>query len=172
MEWAGIGHLCPCISLTCRDKARIVDYLKAPESNKPSLNLLNKGLLRKEPGEPYLSHECPAYRNVQIEMLVSLSASEQLITDTRYQTKLYASMGPLGHGYTGKHWYRQCQCLENYVYAFKSQLIASCVNSRSSNFLSFTHLSTSYCSSSSSSSSSFGQYGTTSKAFGSRRHIL
>lgn len=152
-------------------QTQIMDYLKAPESNKPSLNLLNKGLLRKEPGEPYLCHQCQAHRDVQIEMLVSLAASEQLVISTRYQASRFnhpwMHMDPampvycsltwelalkyrrcrdewscprrqahitnlsisslvtidvvryLGRsGYTGKNWYRKCQCLENHVYVF------------------------------------------------------
>lgn len=90
MVWAGIVDLCPCISLTCRDRTRIVEYLKAPESNKPSLNSINKGVLLKQPGEQYLLHQCTAYQNVQIEMRVSLTDSEQLTTYTRYQPPDYS----------------------------------------------------------------------------------
>lgn len=86
MEWAGIVDLCPCIYLTLRDRTRIVEYLKAPESNKPSLNLIRKGILSRNPGERYLLHQCEAYQNVWTEMRLSLTDSEELTTSTRYGT--------------------------------------------------------------------------------------
>lgn len=48
MAWAGIVDLCPCISLTIRDRTRVVEYLKAPQSDKPNLNLINKGCVIKK----------------------------------------------------------------------------------------------------------------------------
>ena len=89
MEWAGIVHLCPCISLTCPDKARIVNYLKAG-SNRPSLNLLKKGLLSEGLGEQYLFHQCQAYRHLEVGMRVFLAASEQLVISTRYQASHFS----------------------------------------------------------------------------------
>lgn len=85
MAWAGIVDLCPCISLTIRDRKRIVEYLKAQDSNKPRLNLINNGVLSREPGEQCLLHRCTAYLHVQIEMRLRLTDSEQLTASTQYE---------------------------------------------------------------------------------------
>lgn len=83
--YAGIVDLCPCISLTLRDRARIVEYLKAPERKKPGLNLIARGiLLPQKPSKECLVHRCTAYRQVRIEMRFGLTGSGQLIACTQY----------------------------------------------------------------------------------------
>lgn len=85
MPYAGIVDLCPCISLTLRDRAHIVEYLKAPESKKPSLNLITRGiLLPQKPSKEYLVHKCTAYRHFRIEMRFEITGTDQLITCTQY----------------------------------------------------------------------------------------
>ena len=60
MAWAGILDLCPCISLTVRDRTHIVEYLKSPKHRKPKLKSIHNGLLLST-GAQQLEHQCRAY---------------------------------------------------------------------------------------------------------------
>jgi hypothetical protein len=82
-EWADIVDLRPCISLTLRERARIVEHLKAPGS--PSLNLIKRGVLARDSHGQRLLHQCKAYSHIQIEMKLCLTESEQLTVTTCYE---------------------------------------------------------------------------------------
>ena len=60
MAWAGIFDLCPCISLTVRDRTHTVEYLKSPKHRKPKLKSIHNGLLLST-GAQQLEHQCRAY---------------------------------------------------------------------------------------------------------------
>lgn len=75
--YAGIVDLCPCISLTLRARARIVEYLKATKKN-------TRCTSHQEPGKEHLVHKCTAYRHFRIEMQLELTGSGQLIACTQY----------------------------------------------------------------------------------------
>jgi len=74
--WSGIVDLCPCITITPRDRTHIVD-------NKQCLNLVEKGLLRN--GNRCLLHKCNAYSTVQVDVTFSLAKSDHLIACARYE---------------------------------------------------------------------------------------
>ncbi|KAH8692109.1 hypothetical protein BGW36DRAFT_363120 [Talaromyces proteolyticus] len=81
MVWAGIVDLCPCLSLTFRDREQLVQLLK----NLLELRLLN---LLQAAGECLL-HECwvanDAYQtHIQMILYFSESDSENLIIKARY----------------------------------------------------------------------------------------
>ena len=71
--------------MTLRDRAHIVEYLKAPESKKPNLNLITRGiLLPQNPSKECLVHKCTTYRDFRIEMQFEITGSGQLTTCTQY----------------------------------------------------------------------------------------
>ena len=82
-EWAGIVDLYPCISLTLRERARIVEHLKVSEDT--SLNLIKRGVLARDSHGQRLLHQCKAYSRIQIEMKLCLTESEQLTITTCYE---------------------------------------------------------------------------------------
>lgn len=82
--WAGILDLCPCISLTVRDRMHIVKYLKSPKHRKSKLKCIDNGLLLLTGGQ-YLEHQCRAYPHVQISMQLCLTDHDELILDTQYE---------------------------------------------------------------------------------------
>lgn len=103
-SWCGIVDLCPCISLTPRDRSHLVNYLSEPAgSHKQWLTFLEKGLLRNpmsECGEESLLHECHGYSTVQVVITLSLSPTKDdgLISRARYEmpsTGLVESMEPV-----------------------------------------------------------------------------
>lgn len=82
-EWAGIVDLCPCISLTLRERSRVVEHLKVPEST--NLNLIKRGVLVRDSYGQRLLHQCKAYPRIQIEVKLCLTESEQLNVTTCYE---------------------------------------------------------------------------------------
>lgn len=87
---AGIIDICPCISLTLRDRARVVEYLRSrgTANSKRILNSIRNGslVLNKDRDGLYLLHTCHAYQNIQAEFKLSVTESNQLISCDRYQT--------------------------------------------------------------------------------------
>lgn len=90
MRNAGILDLCPCIALTLRDRARVVEHLSRRGNEARSLNYIKNGVLslHKGEGEPYLLHRCTEYPQCQVEIRLSLTESGQLISRTQYETGL------------------------------------------------------------------------------------
>lgn len=82
--WAGIVDLCPCISLTISDCARLIEYLEAPKSKKPVLNLVTKGVLSNA-DKKYLLHECTPRPGIKMELQLFATDSGQLNISTRYE---------------------------------------------------------------------------------------
>ena len=103
-RWCGIVDLCPCISLTPRDRSHLVNYLSEPAgSHKQWLPFLEKGLLRNsmsECGDEHLLHECHGYSTVQVVITLSLSPTKDdgLLSRARYETsstRLVENMEPV-----------------------------------------------------------------------------
>ena len=85
--YAGIMDLCPCVSLTVRDRTRVIENLEgATFSQERCLNHLEKGMmsLNYNDGERYLSHTCTAYPELESEIKLSLTESGQLISRAQY----------------------------------------------------------------------------------------
>lgn len=97
---AGIVDLCPCISLTVRDRARAIKAIKSSpvgyELKGPLTVSVDKQ--RYAMGEPFLRHTCSINTHVDrrlvvetsIEMAISLDASDQLWVDTTYVSHYHA----------------------------------------------------------------------------------
>lgn len=85
--YAGIMDLCPCVSLTFRDRTRVIEHLEGATVNqKRCLSHLKKGILslHYKDGEHYLSHTCTAYPELEFEIKLSLTESGQLISCAQY----------------------------------------------------------------------------------------
>lgn len=84
--YAGIMDLCPCVSLTIRDRARVIEHLEGTFSQKRCLGHIKKGImsLHYKDGEQYLSHTCTAYPELESEIKLSLTESGQLISRAQY----------------------------------------------------------------------------------------
>ncbi|ODM15587.1 hypothetical protein SI65_08821 [Aspergillus cristatus] len=82
--WAGIVDLCPCISLTLRDRARLIEYLEAPKDEKPKLNLVTKDVL-SDLDKKYLLHEYTPHPGIGMELQLFTTDSGQLNTSARYE---------------------------------------------------------------------------------------
>ena len=85
--YAGIMDLCPCVSLTVRDRTRVIEHLEGVTvSQKRCLSHLKKGImsLHYKDGEHYLSHTCTAYPELESEIKLSLTESGQLISRAQY----------------------------------------------------------------------------------------
>lgn len=80
----GVVDLCPCISLTLRDRARLTQCLEAPKSKKPILNLVAKGVLSNA-DKKYLLHECTPHLGIKMQLQLFATDSGQLNTSTRYE---------------------------------------------------------------------------------------
>lgn len=79
--WSGIVDLCPCIAITPRDRAHIVEYLMRKRQR---LDLVEKGLLQI--GEKCnLLHRCNAYSTVQANVTLSLAEYDKLIASVKYR---------------------------------------------------------------------------------------
>ncbi|OJJ38763.1 hypothetical protein ASPWEDRAFT_341898 [Aspergillus wentii DTO 134E9] len=80
---SGLVDLCPCIVITFRDRLRIEDYLLGRK--KRSCGYIDKGVLVSVPHAKgrYLVHECYAYRNVEMAILL-YHADEKMFICTRY----------------------------------------------------------------------------------------
>lgn len=93
MTYAGIVDLCPCLSLTFRDRARIVKLLKLQRAHDDALvtpdpsRLFQLGV--NEQGEPYLSHSCwvlnDARFHAKLLLMLFLGESDRLIMQSRYR---------------------------------------------------------------------------------------
>ena len=96
---AGILDLCPCVAMTLRDRKHIVEYLSGTtERQKPILSFVRKGLLQdslNEKGETCLSHTCPAYPSVQLEITLVITESGQLTSCAKYGASPSASRSTL-----------------------------------------------------------------------------
>lgn len=96
--WAGILDLCPCIAMTLRDRKHIVEHLSGTrDRHKPIMNFMRTGLLRdslNDKGERCLSHTCPAYKSVQLEITLSIAESG-LISCAKYEASPSASRSTL-----------------------------------------------------------------------------
>lgn len=88
--WAGIVDLCPCIALTFRHQAYIVEFLKGEKAacEERSLTLISKGLMQAVLNNNdglYLIHRCTAYPSASVEIRLSLTKNGQLAASSRYQ---------------------------------------------------------------------------------------
>ena len=91
--WAGLVDLCPCITLTPRDKRRIMKYLGGKGSDKKTINVVNRGVLKpshNDEGEQCVSHKCRGYSMAKVDMMLSLSDDGQLVVCTQYEAPLTA----------------------------------------------------------------------------------
>ena len=87
-SWAGLVDLCPCITLTPRDRKRIVEYLMGKASDQKTMNVVNRGVWKpshNDKGKQCVSHECGAYSMVKVNMTLSLSDDGQLVACTQYE---------------------------------------------------------------------------------------
>lgn len=85
--YAGIMDLCPCVSLTVRDRARVIEHLEGGTvSQKRCLSHIKKGImsLHDKDGERYISHICTVYPELESEIKLSLTESGQLISRAQY----------------------------------------------------------------------------------------
>lgn len=84
--YAGIMDLYPCVSLTIRDRARVIEHLEDTFSQKRCLSHIKKGImsLHHKDGEQYLSHTCTAYPGFESETKLSVTESGQLISRAQY----------------------------------------------------------------------------------------
>lgn len=78
--------LYPCVSLTIRDRARVIEHLEDTFSQKRCLSHIKKGImsLHHKDGEQYLSHTCTAYPGFESETKLSVTESGQLISRAQY----------------------------------------------------------------------------------------
>ena len=87
MPGAGIVDLCPCISLTIRDKSHIIGYLLGKRTGKPPF-LVSNGLLQDSYNEKKkrytLWHKCGAYLTAHVEIELSITHGSQLLSSARY----------------------------------------------------------------------------------------
>ena len=93
MSWAGLVDLCPCITLTPRDKNHIVEYLMGKADDKKTINIVNRELCKSshyDKGKQCISHECRAYSMAKAEMTLSLSSDSQLVVCIQYELPLTA----------------------------------------------------------------------------------
>lgn len=84
MPESGLLDLCPCITLTIRDRKHVVEYLMGGSN----LNLVDKGYLEdscNDKGERYLTHKCSSYKTIRVEIVLSLSQSGRLIARARHE---------------------------------------------------------------------------------------
>ena len=91
MSWAGLVDLCPCITLTPRDKNHIVEYLMGKAGDKKTINIVNRGVWKSshnDKGKQCISHECRAYSMAKAEMTLSLSSDSQLVVCIQYELPL------------------------------------------------------------------------------------
>ena len=91
MPGAGIVDLCPCISLTIRDKSHIIGYLLGKRTGKlPFLmsNCLlrdsNNDLKKKKKRRHTLWHKCGAYLAARVNIELSITHGNQLLSSARY----------------------------------------------------------------------------------------
>ena len=83
-----VVDLCPCITLTLRDRKRIMKYLMGKASDEKTINIVNRGLWKSshnDKGEQCVSHECRPYSMVKAKMTLSLSDDGQLVAYTQYE---------------------------------------------------------------------------------------
>lgn len=83
----GIVDLCPCISLTIRDRNHIIEYIIG--SKKRKLQLVRNGLLKNsqnDKNEHTLLHKCDAYLAARVDIELSITESNQLVSCSRYGT--------------------------------------------------------------------------------------
>ena len=91
MSWAGLVDLCPCITLTPRDKNHTVEYLMGKAGDKKTINIVNRGVWKSshnDKGKQCISHECRAYSMAKAEMTLSLSSDSQLVVCIQYELPL------------------------------------------------------------------------------------
>lgn len=89
MSWAGLVDLCPCITLTLRDRQNLVEYLTGTASEK-RITHTNKGYWKGSQdtqGERYLIHNCKAYPNLRTDVQLSLNFEDHLTVRTRYESR-------------------------------------------------------------------------------------
>ena len=87
IAWAGLVDLCPCITLTPRDRKCIMEYLMGKASDK-LINAINRGVWKtshNDKGEQCVSHECRAYSMAKVNMMLSISDDSQLVLCTQYE---------------------------------------------------------------------------------------
>ena len=86
--WARVVDLCPCITLTLRDRKRIVEYLMGKASDKKTMSVVNRGVWKSSlnnKGKLCISHECKSYSMAKVDMMLSLSDDGQLVVGTQYE---------------------------------------------------------------------------------------
>lgn len=88
--WAGIVDLCPCISLTVRERWRVIQYLRSPTPGVTQYGPFRLEFTRDE--EPNLLHNCStgskAGGKVDSILTLSLNTSGDLILSTQYTLQL------------------------------------------------------------------------------------
>jgi hypothetical protein len=101
MAFAGIVDPCRCISLTFRDRERLVQWLKNNPATKHCSHQRPFRATVNEQGEARLFHECPItdYAGVKAQIRITLSLGEcnRLIAGTRYRLDLSVGTTPLSH---------------------------------------------------------------------------
>lgn len=109
---AGLVDLCPCITLTLRNRKNIVEYLMG--RGKQNIDLKFKGCLKdscNDKGERCLSHECNIYSTVKVDIVLSLTRGDRLIACNRYELPSAALAPGMESVYCCRHYY-----LWDYVY--------------------------------------------------------
>jgi hypothetical protein len=88
--WAGIVDLCPCISLTVRERWRVIQHLRSPTPGVPQYGPFRLEFTRDE--EPNLLHNCStgskAGGKVDSILTLSLNTCGDLILCTQYTLQL------------------------------------------------------------------------------------
>lgn len=81
-DWAGILDICPCISMTIRDRAYVVKYLMRKSTDDRIVRrFIDTGLFKdsaNDQGERCLLHECRAYSTVQAVTMLTLTQGDRL----------------------------------------------------------------------------------------------
>lgn len=92
MTYAGIVDLCPCLSLTLRDRARLVKHLKLQRAPDDAVVKLDRWRLFQfgvnEQGKPCLLHSCLVLKLAHVEAklntMLFLGESDTLVMQSRY----------------------------------------------------------------------------------------
>lgn len=81
-DWAGILDICPCISMTIRDRAHVVKYLmRKSTDDRIARRFIDTGLFKdsaNDQGGRCLLHECRAYSAVQAVTILTLTEGNRL----------------------------------------------------------------------------------------------
>lgn len=88
ITWAGLVDLCPCITLTPRDRKHIMEYLTEAAIDQQRANLTSKEIwtgFDGEKSEQGLLHKYKGYSTARTDIMLILTPSRNLIVATQYQ---------------------------------------------------------------------------------------